>query len=275
MGNLCGKDIHPNKPAEDVKLPGTDDGEEAGAEEEIIGELPMLRKDNEPDSREIGTRNSRVTLMARPQCIPIAAEEDEKIVTIVYISMNINVDKNKCQSMQNKLSSLCQDSNRICLYAGPIDETLKNAKIDAAITKSQTDANPDCFVLSTTKACHLSLERLGQRIGVIGLNDCDNGDQWLVTAKQEASKLKKSDGLHMLIAMVGGDLDQAVKLAKICVDGVKVIFCHDEVKPSGEQIQYGTTIINLNPNDKKLVSFATTFDQFNQPECKPARFVEI
>ena len=29
--------------------------------------------------REIGTRNSRVTLMARPQCIPIAAEEDEKI----------------------------------------------------------------------------------------------------------------------------------------------------------------------------------------------------
>ena len=71
-----------------------DDGEEAGAEEEIVGELPMLRKDNEtgkigietkhnlidnPDSREIGTRNSRVTLMARPQCIPIAAEEDEKI----------------------------------------------------------------------------------------------------------------------------------------------------------------------------------------------------
>jgi len=58
-------------------------------------------------------------------------------VTIVYISMNINVDKNKCQSMQNKLSSLCQDSNRVCLYAGPIDETLRNAKIDAAITKSQ------------------------------------------------------------------------------------------------------------------------------------------
>ena len=39
--------------------------------------------------------------------------------------------------MQNKLSSLCQDSNRVCLYAGPIDETLRNAKIDAAITKSQ------------------------------------------------------------------------------------------------------------------------------------------
>ena len=76
-------------------LAATDDGEEAGAEEEIVGELPMLRKDNETgkigiktkhnliddnlDSREIGTRNSRVTLMARPQCIPIAAEEDEKI----------------------------------------------------------------------------------------------------------------------------------------------------------------------------------------------------
>ena len=52
------------------------------------------------------------------------------------------------------------------------------------------------------------MERLGQRIGVIGLVDCDDDDQWLVTAKTEASKLKKNDGLHMLIAMVGGDLDK-------------------------------------------------------------------
>ena len=35
-----------------------------------------------------------------------------------------------------------------------------------------------------------------------------------MTAKQEASKLKKSDGLHMLIAMVGGDLDQVRNLIK-------------------------------------------------------------
>ena len=102
MGNLCGKDIHPtDKPADEDATPTADNntvppvaGEEAGAEEEIIGELPMLRKDNEPgkiviaknqkatyslDSREVGTRNSRVTLMARPQCMVGAAEEDEKI----------------------------------------------------------------------------------------------------------------------------------------------------------------------------------------------------
>ena len=101
MGNLCGKDIHPtDKPADEDATQTVDKnvppvaGEEAGAEEEIIGELPMLRKDNEPgeiviaknqkatyslDSREVGTRNSRVTLMARPQCMVGAAEEDEKI----------------------------------------------------------------------------------------------------------------------------------------------------------------------------------------------------
>ena len=55
MGNLCGKDIHPtDKPADEDATPTVDKnvppvaGEEAGAEEEIIGELPMLRKDNEP-----------------------------------------------------------------------------------------------------------------------------------------------------------------------------------------------------------------------------------
>ena len=47
---------------------------------------------------------------------------------------------------------------------------------------------------------------------MIGVDDFDTEDQWLLTAKQEASKLKKSDGLHMLIAMVGGDLDQARNL---------------------------------------------------------------
>ena len=62
-----------------------------------------------------------------------------------------------------------------------------------------------------------------------------------------------------------------MKLAKICIDGVKVILCQDSDKLSGEQIQYGATIINVNPDDQQLASIATTFDQFSQPECKPAK----
>ena len=62
-----------------------------------------------------------------------------------------------------------------------------------------------------------------------------------------------------------------MKLAKICIDGVKVILCQDSEKLSEEQIQYGATIINVNPDDQQVAHFATTFDQFSQPECKPAK----
>merc|ERR1711917_4206 len=170
MGNICGqKEV---QPIENEDKNG--DAEEAvnEAEDEIIGELPALKKEATRD-REIGTRNSRVTLMARPQCIAMAAEEDEKIVTIAYTSMNINVNSTKCQSLQSTLSNLSADSNRICLYAGPIDETLRNAKIDVAMTKNQTDASPERHVLSTSSASQFILERFGQKIGIIGLPDID------------------------------------------------------------------------------------------------------
>ena len=127
----------------------------------------------------------------------------------------------------------------------------------------QTDANPECHVLSTSSASQFILERFGQKIGIIGLPDIDDEDQWLVQAKELGSdqgspkfqnqkifkildfkatlnlELKKNQGAHMIIAMVAGSEEKVTiyPLKPLQRQTWKVL------TPSGPQIE--PEILNL------------------------------
>lgn len=262
------------------KTDWTDDEDEEEEEcansdaEEIIGELPMIKMNASDDNDPMPRQTSRVTLINRPQCL-VESEVVENQVTVTYLSNIPNSNVELSKTINREIHNLAPKDRLICLYSGDIAQNLKEIKIDAAISESKNDNSFSDFVLMSKTGCQFLCKRKEELIGILAITDIDDEGKWLEFAKIEADKMNRSepDPPHMIIALTSCDVEQAKKLAKICVSGVKVILCRDQSVPSSEQIVLGTPLVNLNPSDKKIGHLNIVFDEFHQVECKPTKFL--
>jgi len=272
MGSLCSKSATGVEPI--VKVITADEEAADNEPEEIVGELPIIAKS---DHNVTMTRPSRVTLINRPQCVTVNSEDKEREVTIAYISMNKELDKNISTRIADTVQNLTGDNDRLlCLYAGPITTNLDNIKADVGVWKEEVP-KCDCrsVILGPKRGSQLVCRRLDETIGILAFTDIDDEGKWLEFARSEADKMNRSDKPNMIVAITFANLEQAERLAKICVLGVKAILCQDTSKPSSERILYGTPIINVNPSETCVANLRVTFDNFHQAECKPTKFSTV